>query len=215
MHIFGLHRRSWWMVRAFGPNPLLRRIDRIEAILTVMAIVAAVAVIPVAAAVGAAVYGSHARLYADEALTRHSVAATVIESMDRCGRSRRRNVVRRGSRTGRPRRHDSLAAQSNPLRAVGTRDQQPGWRWSNQPARPVAPVPTGEFRQPGIEPGLPGPGRPAGRPRRGTSPGRPSHMRARLRRPSSSRSRHSRSRHPTGHTSTNGWSTPRPPRPRQ
>jgi hypothetical protein len=79
MHTFGLHRRSWSVLRAFGSNPLLRRTDRIEAILTVMAIVAAVAVIPVAAAVGAAVYGSHARLYADEALTRHSVAATVIE----------------------------------------------------------------------------------------------------------------------------------------
>jgi hypothetical protein len=79
MHTFGLHRRSWWVVRAFGSNRLLRRTDRIEAILTVIAIVAAVAVIPVAAAVGAAVYGSHAKLYADEAQTRHSVAATVIE----------------------------------------------------------------------------------------------------------------------------------------
>ena len=80
MRPFGRRRRSWWMVRAFGRNPLLRRTDRIEAIVTVMAIIVAVAVIPIAAAVGAAVYGSHAQLYADEAQTRHTVAATVIES---------------------------------------------------------------------------------------------------------------------------------------
>jgi len=80
MHTVGLHRRSWWVVCAFGRNPLLRRTDRVEAIVTVVAIIVAVAVIPIAAAVGAAVYGSHARLYANEAQTRHSVAATVIES---------------------------------------------------------------------------------------------------------------------------------------
>jgi hypothetical protein len=79
MHTVGLHRRRWWVVRAFAPNPLLRLTDRIEAIVTVMAIVAAVAVIPIAAAVGATVYGSRAQLYADEAQARHSVAATVIE----------------------------------------------------------------------------------------------------------------------------------------
>ena len=80
MRTVGLHRGRWWMVRAFGRNPLLRRSDRIEAIVTVMAIIVAVAVIPIAVAVGAAVYGSHSALYADEAHTRHTVAATVIES---------------------------------------------------------------------------------------------------------------------------------------
>jgi hypothetical protein len=80
MHTVRLHRRSWWVVCAFGRNPLLRRTDRIEAIVTAVAIIVAVAVIPIAAAVGAAVYGSRAQLYAEEAQTRHSVAATVIES---------------------------------------------------------------------------------------------------------------------------------------
>jgi hypothetical protein len=68
------------VVCAFGRNPLLRRTDRIEAIVTAVAIIVAAAVIPIAAAVGAAVYDAHAQLYADEAQTRHSVAATVIES---------------------------------------------------------------------------------------------------------------------------------------
>jgi len=80
MRTVGLHRTSWWVVRAFGRNPLLRRTDRIEAIVTVVAIIVAVAVIPIAAAVGAAAYGSHSRLYAHEAQTRHTVAATVTES---------------------------------------------------------------------------------------------------------------------------------------
>jgi hypothetical protein len=80
MHTVGLHRRRCWVVHAFGRNPLLRRTDRIEAIVTVVAIIVAVAMIPIAAAVGAAVYGSHAQLYADEAQTRHTLAATVIES---------------------------------------------------------------------------------------------------------------------------------------
>lgn len=80
MRTVGLHRRSWWRLDAFGRNPLLRRTDRIEAIVTVMAILVAVAAIPIAAAVGAAVYGSNSQLYADEAQTRHTVAATVTES---------------------------------------------------------------------------------------------------------------------------------------
>jgi hypothetical protein len=80
MRTFGLHRRSWWVVRGLGPNPLLRRTDRIEALVIVIAVVVAVAVIPVATTVGAAVYGSRAQLYNQEAQTRHSVAATVIQS---------------------------------------------------------------------------------------------------------------------------------------
>jgi hypothetical protein len=86
MRTFGLHRRSWWVVRGLGPNPLLRRTDRIEALAIAMAIVVAVAVIPVATAVGAAVYRSRAQLYADEAHTRHSVAATVTEADARTSR---------------------------------------------------------------------------------------------------------------------------------
>jgi hypothetical protein len=80
MHPIGLRRRSWWVARAFGGNPLLRRTDRIEATVVVIAIIVALAVVPIAAAVGAAVYGSHVQLYAEQAATRHRIAATVIEA---------------------------------------------------------------------------------------------------------------------------------------
>jgi hypothetical protein len=80
MHTFSLRRRGWWVARAFTGNPLLRRTDRIEAVMVVVAIVVALAVIPVAAALGAAVYGSHVVMYAEQARTHHRVVATVIEA---------------------------------------------------------------------------------------------------------------------------------------
>lgn len=79
MHTFALRRRSWWVARAFGRNRLLRRTDRIEACVIVSAMLLALAATPVCAAAGVAVYGSHARLYAEQAQARHTVAATVIE----------------------------------------------------------------------------------------------------------------------------------------
>lgn len=79
MRNFALRRQSW-VARAFGRNPLLRPTDRIEACVVVFAIVLVLAVTPVCAAVAVAVYGSHARLYAEQAQARHTVAATVIEA---------------------------------------------------------------------------------------------------------------------------------------
>ena len=61
MHSFSLRYRSWWIMRAFGRNPLLRWTDRLEACVIVFAIVAALAATPVCAAAGAGVYRSHAR----------------------------------------------------------------------------------------------------------------------------------------------------------
>jgi hypothetical protein len=82
MHTLALHRRSWWVARAFGRNPLLRGTDRIEACVIVLAILLALAATGVCAAAGVAVYGSHVRLYAQQARARHTVAATVIEASD-------------------------------------------------------------------------------------------------------------------------------------
>lgn len=86
MHTFALRRRSWWVARAFGRNRLLRRTDRIEACVIVSAMLLALAATPVCAAAGVAVYGSHARLYAEQAQARHTVAATVIEPSARTTR---------------------------------------------------------------------------------------------------------------------------------
>lgn len=79
MHTFSLRFRSRWISRAFGRNPLLRWTDRTEACVIVFAMLVALAAAPVCAAAGAAVYRSHARLYAEQSLARHSVRATVVE----------------------------------------------------------------------------------------------------------------------------------------
>jgi hypothetical protein len=80
MNTVALSRKTWWVAGAFGRNPLLRRTDRIEALIIVFAVTVAVAALLGAAAVGAGVYGSRYRLYADEAQTRHTVTATVVEA---------------------------------------------------------------------------------------------------------------------------------------
>jgi hypothetical protein len=80
MHAFSLRFRSWWIPRAFGRNPLLRWTDRTEACVIVFAMLVGLAATPVCAAAGAAVYRSHARLYAEQSLARHSVTATVVEA---------------------------------------------------------------------------------------------------------------------------------------
>jgi hypothetical protein len=83
MHNFAIRRRSWWVVHAFGRNPLLRPSDRVEACVIVVAILIALAAAPICAAAGVAVYGSHARLYAQHAHASHTVAATVVETSAR------------------------------------------------------------------------------------------------------------------------------------
>jgi hypothetical protein len=74
MHAFA---RGWWIARAFGSNPLLRRSDRVEALVVVIAISVVLLAVPFAAAVGIDVYGSHDRLYAQQARERHPITATV------------------------------------------------------------------------------------------------------------------------------------------
>jgi len=70
MHTFALRRRSCWVARALGRNPLLRPTDRVEACVILVAILLALVAAPVCAAGGVAVYGSRARLYAEQAQTR-------------------------------------------------------------------------------------------------------------------------------------------------
>ena len=79
MDTFRLDWGRCWTVRALGRNPLVRFSDRVEAVLLVLVFVTALAVIPVAGTIGTAVYESRARLYAEQAQTRHTVAATAIK----------------------------------------------------------------------------------------------------------------------------------------
>lgn len=79
MLAFTLNPGRWWIARPLGRNPLLRAADRLEALLILVVIVGWLLVVPITGAVGTAIYDGRHRLYAEEALTRHRVVATVIE----------------------------------------------------------------------------------------------------------------------------------------
>lgn len=65
--------------RLAGRDPLVRTTDRIEALVFVLAVVVSLLAAPITAAVGTAVYDSNRHLYAEQAHTRHTVAATVTD----------------------------------------------------------------------------------------------------------------------------------------
>ena len=67
------------LLRLLGRDPLVRTTDRIEALVLVLAVVVSLLSAPVAAAVGTVVHASSRQLYAEQAHTRHSVAATVTD----------------------------------------------------------------------------------------------------------------------------------------
>src|SRR4029077_16130631 len=77
MRKFVLRRRKKWVARAFGRNSLLRWTDRVEACVILAAILLALGVCAGSVAQGAAVYRSHAQLYAAQARMRHMVNAMV------------------------------------------------------------------------------------------------------------------------------------------
>jgi hypothetical protein len=79
METFTIGLGNHWWVRAFGRNPLVRRSDRIEAIVLVFAVMLTVIALPIAGAYGTFVHDERARLYAEEAQTRHQVIATATE----------------------------------------------------------------------------------------------------------------------------------------
>ena len=67
------------VLRLAGRDPLVRAIDRIEALFLVLAVAVSLIAAPIAAAVGTAVYDSSRHIYAEQAHTRHTVAATVTD----------------------------------------------------------------------------------------------------------------------------------------
>ena len=80
MDTFTVRSPRWLVVRLFGRNPLIRISDRVEALVLVLTVVVSLLAAPIAAAVGTAVYDSRSRLYAEQAQTRRTVTATVIDS---------------------------------------------------------------------------------------------------------------------------------------
>lgn len=81
------------LVRLQGRNPLVRASDRVEALILVLAVAVSLLTVPIAAAVGTAIHDSRSRLYAEQAQTRRTVAATIIADSDRENPSSRTVMV--------------------------------------------------------------------------------------------------------------------------
>jgi hypothetical protein len=68
-----------WRLRALGFNPLVRLVDRLEALVVLGVLVTALVAFPVAMSAGTLVYESGMRTADEQAHSRHSVDALVVE----------------------------------------------------------------------------------------------------------------------------------------
>lgn len=68
-----------WRLRALGFNPLVRLVDRLEALVVLGVLVTALVAFPVAMSAGSLVYESGMRTANEQAHSRHSVDALVVE----------------------------------------------------------------------------------------------------------------------------------------
>jgi len=78
MDTFTLRLPRWQFLRVLGRNPLVRTSDRVEAATLVLAVMVSVLAAPAAAAIGTTVHESMSHRYTEQAQTRHTVTATVI-----------------------------------------------------------------------------------------------------------------------------------------
>ena len=69
---------GWRVLQVFSRNPLVRTSDRLEAGVIGATILVVLIAVPFVGALGTAVYDTHSRMYAEEARSRHLVAATVL-----------------------------------------------------------------------------------------------------------------------------------------
>jgi hypothetical protein len=76
---FTIGLRNLWWLRLCSRNPLVRRIDRIESVVLGVAVLLIALAIPIAGAIGTSVSEQRARLYIQEAQTKHQVIATAID----------------------------------------------------------------------------------------------------------------------------------------
>jgi hypothetical protein len=70
---------GWWVLRACGRNPLVRRIDRLELLIVALGILVVVVAAAFAGALGTAVHDARSRVYIAQAQTRHTVTAKAID----------------------------------------------------------------------------------------------------------------------------------------
>jgi hypothetical protein len=80
MNTFTVRLPRWpVLLRLLGRDPLVRKIDRIEALVAVVAVVVSLLAVPIAAAAGTAVFDSRRQAYAEQTHSRQPVAATVTD----------------------------------------------------------------------------------------------------------------------------------------
>jgi hypothetical protein len=70
---------GWWVLRACGRNPLVRRTDRLELLIVALGILVVVVAAACAGALGTAVHDARSRVYIAQAQTRHTVTARAID----------------------------------------------------------------------------------------------------------------------------------------
>jgi len=70
---------AWWLLRAFGRNPLVRGSDRLELLIVALGIFVVVVAAACAGALGTAVHDARSRVYIAQAQTRHAVTAIATE----------------------------------------------------------------------------------------------------------------------------------------
>lgn len=78
MDTYTLRLPRWPIVRVLSRNPLVRTSDRVEAVMLLLAVMVSILAAPAAAAIGTAVHESMSHRYTEQAQTRHTVTATVI-----------------------------------------------------------------------------------------------------------------------------------------
>jgi len=72
-------RRCRWYLRALGRNPLIRATDRFEALIVLTLLTTALVAIPVAAHAADQTYAARMQTVTEQAHSRHSVEAIVVE----------------------------------------------------------------------------------------------------------------------------------------
>lgn len=93
MRTVARRRRSWWVLHAFGRNPLLRWTDRIDACVIVFGILMAITATVLCVLAGVGIYRSHALVYEAQSHERHGATASVVQTAPRAPHSARATVL--------------------------------------------------------------------------------------------------------------------------
>jgi hypothetical protein len=79
MGVRSFAQRSGWQLRALGRNPIIRVSDRLEAVAFLTVLMVSLLAIPFAARVEDQTYRSHLYIAAEQAHSRHSIEAVVLQ----------------------------------------------------------------------------------------------------------------------------------------